>query len=284
MTEHSLDLSVIGRPGAERRFRWESSDALLYALAVGAGTRHLALVTENTTGVAQQVLPTFPVVLDTGAWSALDALGPLDWTALLHAEQSVVVPRPLPPAGAGVAVTTLTGAEDKGSAAIVRSRTVAHDETGAPLFELGSAVYLRGYGGWGGNGERSAPWAPPERAPDLEVREQTRPDQALLYRLTGDRNPLHSDPAFAAAAGFDRPILHGLCTFGFAGRALLEHYCGGDPSAFRSMSARFSRPVFPGDWLTIRGWTLEPGRAAFVVEAGGVVVLDRGLHTFHAPG
>ncbi|MGH9113207.1 MAG: MaoC family dehydratase, partial [Acidimicrobiales bacterium] len=117
----------------------------------------------------------------------------------------------------------------------------------------------------------------PERAPDHEVTYPTRIDQALVYRLSGDRNPLHSDPKFAAMAGFARPILHGLCTYGFTGRALLHSLCDGDPARFRSMSGRFSSPVFPGEALTVRIWTDVDGRAAFqTLGPDGRVVLDAG--------
>ncbi|HEY4377164.1 MAG TPA: MaoC family dehydratase, partial [Acidimicrobiales bacterium] len=121
---------------------------------------------------------------------------------------------------------------------------------------------------------------PPDRAPDASVTYQTRTDQALLYRLSGDRNPLHSDPSFAALGGFDRPILHGLCTYGFTGRALLHTLCDGDPSRFTSMSGRFSSPVLPGEALTINMWRQGHGEAIFQTTGGdGRVVLDAGLVT-----
>src|ERR671919_125613 len=142
-----------------------------------------------------------------------------------------------------------------GAGAVVATETRATSVTdGEPLFTTRASLFIRGEGGWGGERGPSSSFAAPERAPDHEVTYQTRVDQALLYRLSGDRNPLHSDPKFAAMAGFDRPILHGLCTYGFTGRALLHSLCDGDPARFRSMGGRFSSPVFPGEALTVRVW------------------------------
>jgi acyl dehydratase len=142
-------------------------------------------------------------------------------------------------------------------------------------------VYVRGAGGFGGDrGPSDRLHEPPPRKPDHEVRYETRPDQALLYRLSGDRNPLHSDPEFARAAGFPRPILHGLCTYGFTGRALLHTLCGSDPSRFKSMEGRFSKPVFPGETLTIAMW-IDGRICTFQTKnERGEVVLDSGKLTF----
>jgi acyl dehydratase len=137
-------------------------------------------------------------------------------------------------------------------------------------------MFIRGAGGWGGERGPSARSAPPERAPDDTVAYTTRPDQALLYRLNGDRNPLHSDPSFAARGGFDTPILHGLCTYGFTGRALLHTLCGSDPARFVSMSGRFSQPVLPGQTLTVSIWRTGPGRAAFLTASDTGTVIDGG--------
>jgi acyl dehydratase len=118
---------------------------------------------------------------------------------------------------------------------------------------------------------------PPERPPDHEVTYQTSPDQALLYRLNGDRNPLHSDPEFARAGGFDRPILHGLCTYGFTGRALLHALCGSDPARFGHIEGRFTSPVYPGEALTVRAWETGDGEAVFTTSVGERAVIDQGL-------
>jgi acyl dehydratase len=138
-------------------------------------------------------------------------------------------------------------------------------------------VFIRGEGGWGGErGPSGGAHVAPDRAPDHRVTYETRPDQALLYRLSGDRNPLHSDPSFAQMAGFDRPILHGLCTYGFTGRALLTELCGGDPARFGSMEGRFSSPVFPGESLTVEMWDTEGSTTFRTLGEDGRVVIDNG--------
>ena len=144
------------------------------------------------------------------------------------------------------------------------------------------SAFIRGEGGWGGDRGPSGPRnVPPERDPDHVVSYATRTDQALLYRLNGDRNPLHSDPKFAARAGFPKPILHGLCTYGFTGRALLQTLCGSDPSRFKSMDARFTSSVYPGDELTISMWVTGDGEAVFQTRRpGDAVVIDNGLCRF----
>jgi acyl dehydratase len=146
------------------------------------------------------------------------------------------------------------------------------------------SAFIRGEGGWGGERGPSGPRnEAPDRDPDATITYPTRPEQALVYRLSGDRNPLHSDPSFAALAGFDRPILHGLCTYGFTGRALLHELCGSDPARFRSMEGRFSSPVMPGEELTVQVWRTGDGQAVYrTLASGDRVVLDSGAVTFDA--
>jgi acyl dehydratase len=174
----------------------------------------------------------------------------------------------------------VTGIYDKGSGALVVTEAVAVDAaTGDPLVTSTSSAFIRGEGGFGGErGPRdgSEVWERPERDPDLRVEEQTRPEQALLYRLTGDRNPLHSDPKFAARGGFDRPILHGMCTYGITGRALLHGVCDSDPARFGSMSGRFTRPVLPGETLVVSIWRDDAGAVFQTANQDGTVVIDRG--------
>jgi acyl dehydratase len=178
---------------------------------------------------------------------------------------------------------SIVAIHDKGSGAAVKLQTEASlAGTGEALFTTTMTMFIRGEGGWGGDrGPSAAGGEPPERDADHRVSYRTRPDQALLYRLNGDRNPLHSDPAFAAMAGFDRPILHGLCTYGFSGRALLHTLCGSDPSRFRSMEGRFASPVFPGEELTVEMWVVGDGECTFrTLGEDGRVVLKGGQHTF----
>lgn len=259
--------------------RWESKDALLYAVGVGAGVGELPFTTENTNGVVQQVLPTFAVVIGWGAGSALSKIGDINWAMLVHGQQAVTLHKPIPVAGSVMMQSTITGIYDKGKAAVVVTDTTATDDVdGQPLFTTRSAVFIRGEGGWGGDrGPSGAVNIPPDRAPDHCVTYETSPDQALLYRLSGDRNPLHSDPAFAALGGFDRPILHGLCSYGFTGRALLHSLCNGDAAAFGHIEGRFASPVLPGEALTVSMWETSATEAVFVTAVGDRAVIDQGL-------
>ncbi|TQM11244.1 MaoC/PaaZ C-terminal domain-containing protein [Pseudonocardia kunmingensis] len=274
-----LDLGVVGARTEPWTVEWDSKDALLYALGVGAGAedpaQELALTTENTEGVAQQVLPTFPVVLGSGGPRL--SYGDIDLSKLVHAEQSIVLHRPLPVTGRATMTRGIDGMYDKGSGALVTmSSSLVDAETGEPLADMTNGAFIRGEGGFGGDRSPTETWAVPDREPDAEARQRTRIDQALLYRLSGDRNPLHSDPAFARRGGWPRPILHGLCTFGFVGRALLHAAAGSDPVRFRSMRARFSRPVMPGDELVTRFW-FDGTTVLFQTRVGDQVVLDRGV-------
>jgi acyl dehydratase len=167
---------------------------------------------------------------------------------------------------------------DKGKAAVVVMENEALGADGQPLYTTMMSAFIRGEGGWGGDRGPSGPQnVPPERAADHQVTYQTSPDQALVYRLSGDRNPLHSDPSFAAMGGFDTPILHGLCTYGFTGRALLHTLAGSDPSRFHHIEGRFSSPVLPGEALTISMWEIGNGEAVFATAVGDRLVIDQGL-------
>jgi acyl dehydratase len=257
---------------------WNSKDCLLYAVGIGAGTGELAFTTENTTGVEQRVFPTFPVVVGWGEASPMANAGTFNFAMLVHGQQAVTLHRPIPVEATATIISELVAMYDKGKAAVVVTESRASID-GEPLFATRSSAFIRGEGGWGGDRGPSGPQnEPPDRQPDHVVRYQTSPDQALVYRLSGDRNPLHSDPAFAAIGGFDRPILHGLCSYGFTGRALLHSLCDSDPARFHHIEARFASPVLPGEALTVRAWDLGGGEAVFTTSAtDDRVVIDQGL-------
>lgn len=275
-----LDPAAVGAESGPRRTAWEARDSLLYALAVGAGVDEPSLTTENTAGIDQQVLPTYPVVLsaDPGIFKRL---GKFDWSKLVHAEQRVELGGSIPPSGAVLTTTRVADMFDKGKAALVSIESESVDEnTGAELFRTRMMLFIGGEGGWGGDRGPKSTWAAPDRAPDRVVAYQTRPDQALLYRLCGDHNPLHSDPAYARRAGFDRPILHGLCTYGFTGRALLHAVAGSDVARVRSIDARFAAPVLPGDTLHVDIWRSAEDETLFQTRKDdGTVVLANGRCT-----
>jgi acyl dehydratase len=284
----TLDHTVVGVTSDPVEKTWDSKDVLLYALGLGAGAedplQELEFTTENTAGVELKVLPTYAVLAAQARGGR--AFGDFDPAKLVHAEQGFELHAPLPVDGRVSVTSTITGMYDKGKGALVTTEASAVDaETGKLLITNRSGVYIVGEGGFGGDRGPKDTWEAPEREPDEVVRFRTRPDQALIYRLSGDRNPLHSDPAFAARGGFARPILHGLCTYGFTGRALLRALCDNDPERFDSMYGRFSRPVLPGDELVVsiwRGTAAESNTALFRTATGdGTVVIDKGRATFH---
>jgi acyl dehydratase len=276
-----LNPDAVGSTSEPVEASWTSKDALLYAVGIGAGRHELAFTTENTNGVDQQVFPTFPVVIGWGTGSALGTIGSFNPALLVHGQQAVTLHRPIPVEGSVTITSEVTGMYDKGKAAVVVTEARAL-MNGEPLFTNTSSVFIRGEGGWGGDRGPSGPRnVPPEHDPDHVVTYATSPDQAFVYRLSGDRNPLHTDPSFAALGGFDQPILHGLCSYGFTGRALLHSLCGGDPARFHHVEGRFAAPVIPGEVLTIRMWSAGDGTTVFTTSAGEGdgerVVIDQGL-------
>jgi len=274
----AIDPSAVGATGGPVERSWTSKDCLLYALGVGAGLTELAFATEKE----QKVLPTMPVVLGARGAVPMQKIGSFNPAMLVHGEQAVELARPLPAEGTLKSTGKIAAIYDKGKGAVVVSETEAVDaQSGEPLFKTRSSVYIRGAGGFGGDRGPSGPVnEPPQRKPDHEVTYKTLPEQALIYRLSGDRNPLHSDPEFAKRAGFPRPILHGLCTYGFTGRALLHTLCGSDPARFKSMEGRCSKPVFPGEALTVVMWIDGKVCLFQTRNESGEVVLDQGRMTF----
>ncbi len=281
-----INPDAVGTKSEPARRKWSSKDALIYALGVGAGAAdpldELQFTTENTNGSPQRALPTIAVVLGPmgGGFGAIGSFNP---AMLVHGEQGITIHQEIPVEGELEAVSEITGIYDKGKGAVVVSESTATlVSTGEALFSTRMSAYIRGEGGFGGDrGPSGTPNQAPDRAADHTVTVQTRSDQALIYRLSGDRNPLHSDPSFAAMGGFDKPILHGLCTYGFTGRALLHALCQGDPARFKGLDARFSSPVMPGEALTINVWEDGAGTAIFqTCGEDGRVVIDAGRVTY----
>ncbi len=239
-------------------FSYTDADSMLYALSVGMGRdpldrRELPYVYEQ--GDALKTMPTLATVLVPEMFPV--GLG-WDYAQILHGEQRLRLYRPLPPAADLLVNKRVVDAFDRGpkhGALILLEAEgrLAADDTA--LFTLGCTIVARGDGGFGGpNGKGMPPHRPPRREPDLTCDIGTRQDQALLYRLTGDRNPLHADPARARSVGYDRPILHGLCTFGIACKAILRTICDYDYTLIEEFDARFSSPVMPGDTITTDMW------------------------------
>ncbi len=237
---------------------WRDREAMLYALGIGLGSdpmnlQELPFVYENGLKAA----PTLATVLAmTEGYSRLIARSGVNFARVVHGEQSVALHRPLPAEGQADAQSHVAAVYDKGErGAILLVETTLTAKDGEPLATLRSSIFARADGGFGGSSDGEAePHPRPQRPADLSLDIPTRPDQALLYRLNGDRNPLHADPAFAKLVGFPRPILHGLCTFGITCRAVLQAYADFDPARVKSHQARFSAPVFPGETVTVDLW------------------------------
>ena len=251
---------------AEIEQRYTEKDSMLYALGVGYGCdptdeRQLAFVYEKGLRAA----PTMAVVLAYPGFWVKEPDSGIDWVRVLHGEQSIVLHRPIPPAGTAIGRTRIKALIDKGKdkgALLVQERKV-YDASGELLATIDSLSFCRGDGGFSeapGNGPKggdpapSAPLPTPEGAPEIVCDLPTAPQAALIYRLSGDFNPLHADPAVAHAANFERPILHGLATYGVAGHAILRSCCDYDPARLKSLSVRFSAPVYPGETLRTEMW------------------------------
>ena len=245
---------------------WDSDKCQLYAVAVGAKPdEELDFLYE---GKGPKVLPTFGVVPGMITMAGLVANVELNLAMLLHGEQSITLHRPIPPnSKKAEAVGSITEVWDKGKAAVLGVTGEVSDKDG-PIFSVHSTMFIRGAGGFGGERGPSTEGKnqPPDREPDHVIEDITHPEQAALYRLTGDRNPIHIDPAFAQMGGFKSTFLHGLCTYGFVGRAALKALCGGDPARFTSISARFADQVFMGDQIITKIWDDGKGEAILVAE------------------
>jgi acyl dehydratase len=276
-----LDRNSVGyRVGPiEQRYDWR--DVALYALGLGADTQDLAYLLDRP---APKVLPTYGVIpAFVPVFEAMGRTG-ADLVQLLHTGQRTELLTALPAQGLMATSAVIRGIWDMkvGAIAYVDTETQINGE---PACRTTWQLLLRGEGGFGGErpppGLRAKP--PKDKAPDFEVKVSTRRDQALLYRLTGDVNPIHSHPEVAKQAGFDRPILHGLCTYGIASRVALKELAGDDPTRFKAFETRFAKVVMPGDTLIVRGYRLpEQGQAAVTVtvEESGELAIANSLFEY----
>ena len=264
-----IDPSVaIGAELGSHPFSWTESDVLLYHLAIGATDLSYTLE-----GPALQVLPSFGVVAPTFHETdppPLDLPGcDINLAQVVHGSQSISAAGPIPTSGSATVTTRISEIWDKGKAAVIWQEGVATAPDGAELWTTRSSIFVKGEGGWGGDRGGAAPVELPDRSPDADATYDVLPQQALLYRLCGDRNPLHADPDFAKAAGFPAPILHGLCSYGIVLRTLTDELLGGDATRVGGFGVKFAGVLFPGETIRVRGWREDGRILASATVAGG---------------
>jgi acyl dehydratase len=248
---------ALGADLGEGQYSWDKDQVILYHLGLGAG--------ENATDEGEleytyeknlKVLPSFGVIPVFGAMGGLASVPGLEFNfaMLLHGEQDLEIHQPIPPEATVNSKGTVVEIWDKRKAALVVLEVKTTDESKQPLFTNRFSLFLRGEGGFGGEPGPKAANTPPEREPDGVIEVKLMPQQALIYRLSGDKNPLHADPEFAKMAGFDKPIIHGLCSYGVVCKAIVDHVLGGDTSAVARWQARFAGVGFPGETYLISHW------------------------------
>lgn len=267
------------------RQHYDRRDTIIYNLGVGAGALE-SLADADLTLVWEErlrALPTMAAVLAAEPYWYDDPRAGFSWTHSVHGEHSIDWHAPIPPEGDLISHCRVEELYDKGAgrgATLVTRRTLMCEKSGAQLATIRQTVFFRQDGGFGGTAIAPKPRPIPEGASDIQRSLTTRPEQALLYRLSGDLFALHIDPTFAQATGFDGPILHGLCTYGIAGAAIVDALCGGDGARLRRLDARFSAPVFPGDRIATSMWRLRPNEASYRCQVGDRVVIDNGYARF----
>jgi acyl dehydratase len=280
MSAVPISSEIVGIKIDTAPFEWTQKDVMLYALGVGAKPEgELDFVYE---GKGPKVLPTYAVVPAFPAMASIIAKVQVNPAMILHGEQAITLHRPIPPNAKSETSGTIVECWDKGKAAVVNVEATTSDADG-PIFTNRFGIFVRGAGGFGGEAGPSTKDKnqPPERDPDHVWEDTTRPEQAAIYRLSGDLNPLHIDPDFAKMVGFEEPFIHGLCTFGFVGRGVLHTVCGDDPDRFIGLEARFADQVYPGDAIITKLWVVGDGEAVVQAETQkGNVVLSQAKATF----
>ncbi|MBH5396304.1 MaoC family dehydratase N-terminal domain-containing protein [Bradyrhizobium sp. CNPSo 4010] len=279
----ALSLKTCGVP-----YSWTDREVMLYALGVGMGADPLneeELKFVNEAFARSKPLKVMPTFASVCVWGARPGAIDLNRVMVVDGERDITFHKSMPVAANVTADARVRGIFDKGKekGAIIQNEVVVRDGSGDKIATIVSSTFARGDGGFGGpSGGMPEPHQVPRRPPDRSLDISTRPDQALIYRLSGDRNPLHSDPEFACRAGFPRPILHGMCTYGLTCRAVLQTYADYDPSAFHRHRARFSAPVFPGEVVTVNLWK-DDNSISFeaCVRERRVTVVKNGLTLLH---
>jgi acyl dehydratase len=260
-----IDPAVVGQELTPLDYEVTPDKVILYNLGIGAGEEadDLKFVYENAPGL--QALPTFGVIPPFPALMGLLGVPGVEINVfmLLHGEQYLEVRKPIPVQGKLLSKPRISALYDKGKMALVELDVDTVDESGDVVFYNKFGTVIRGEGGFGGEKGPEPGNEPPERDPDAVVELKTGITQAMLYRLSGDKNPLHVDPGFASVGGFEKPILHGLCSFGYAGRAVLQAFCDNDPAKFKAIKVRFSRHVFPGETIITEMWKVADDQIVF---------------------
>ncbi|MHA1884538.1 MAG: MaoC/PaaZ C-terminal domain-containing protein [Promethearchaeota archaeon] len=271
----SLDLNAIGKESKEVPFKYNWRDVILYNLGIGAQPDELPFVYERTPG-GVKVFPSYACIV-AGVGFANIRLSPkgIDGPRFIHGEQMIKMYKPFPTEAEILVKAVCENMYDKGKAAVIHTKISGRMKDGSQIFDAKYVHFYIGEGGWGGDrGPKAEPLDPPEgKDPDFSISYKTNINQAALYRLNGDFNPLHLDPVLAKSSGrFDRPILHGLCTYGFATRAIVYGLCDGEVSRFKEFNARFTSEVYPGETLTTEGWK-DNGRYIIQVRTERATVL-----------
>jgi acyl dehydratase len=253
----ALNLESVGKTWGPYEFTYTERDLIIYALGIGFTKENLEYVYEGAKDF--KAFPTYGVILPSNAGAEAFLSTQANFAMVVHGEQGLHIHNPLPKGGTVQTTATLEGVYDKGSGALIVMRFDTREKSGTPVCTNWVSAFVRGAGGFGGPAQPKKEVPPiPSRNPDFGLEAQTGVNQAALYRMSGDRNPLHIDPAIAKMVGFQEPILHGLCTYGVVCRRFVQEVLKGDSGKVKSYSARFSSPVIPGEKLQVKVWQANP--------------------------